>query len=166
MYLSYCRLGTDAPLEGKIVNKEWSNNKFLSFLPLALSLSSPGKGLKSVYSQASFKLLNENFLEVEGWNTSAVFNWPSQRCCHVLRCEVHSSKWVSRSRKLNVGLITGIWAAWKHKYILIRILCHKTQYDQGFNWPIETEIWERPYHHLGLKSDFSITLHLDISGYS
>ena len=120
MYLSYCRLGMDASLEGKIVNKEWSNNKFLSFLPLALSLSSPGKGLKSVYSQASFKLLNENFLEVEGWSTSAVFNWPSQRCCHVLRCEVHSSKWVSRSRKLNAGLITGIWAAWKHKYILIR----------------------------------------------
>ena len=92
MYLSYRRLGMDAPLEGKMVNKEWSNNKFLSFLALALSLSSSGKGLKSVYSQASFNLLNEKFLEVAGWSTSAVFNWPFQRCCHILRYEVHSSK--------------------------------------------------------------------------
>jgi len=126
MSLSYHRLGRDALLEGKMVNKEWSNNKFLSFLPLALSLSSPGKGLKSVYSQASFNLLNEKFLEVAGWSTSPVFNWPSQRCCHILRYEAHCSKWVFRSRKLNVGLINGIWAAWKHKCILIRTLFFDT----------------------------------------
>ena len=130
MYRSCCRLGMDVPLEGKMVNKEWSNNKFLSFLPLALSLSSPGKGLKNVYSQASFNLMNEKFLEVEGWSTSAVFNWPCQRCCHILRYEVHSSKWVPRSRKLNAGLISGIWAAWKPKYVLIRTFFFDTEWPR------------------------------------